>query len=310
VQILIAEDDPVSRRLLEANLTRWGYEVVATDNGAAAWQVLQGEDPPRLVILDWMMPELDGLMLCQQVRQHIQEPYIYIVFLTAKHQKEALITGLEAGADDYLTKPFDPYELRARLQVGRRILDLQADLIAAREALRIQATKDPLTGIWNRTAILEILERELTRARREGASVAVLIADLDHFKSINDTYGHLAGDTMLRVVTQRMCSAIRSYDSVGRYGGEEFLIILPGCDTFGAMTVAERIRLQVSTETIKIEKEDIAVTLSLGVSASDAIPERDAIALIRAADAALYRAKNDGRNRSKIATDPSYVVTA
>jgi two-component system, cell cycle response regulator len=302
VKVLIAEDDMVSRRLLEATLTRWGYEVVVTRDGVEAWQVLQGTAPPPLAILDWMMPGMDGVEVCRKVRQRGQEPYIYLLLLTTKGRKENIIEGLDAGADDYLTKPFDPHELQVRLRTGKRIVTLQSELIDAREALRIQATHDALTGMWNRRAIIEMLGNELARSRRDGLPVAVAMADLDHFKHINDTHGHIVGDTVLCETVSRMRALLRPYDAIGRYGGEEFLVVLPGCTAQDAFKLAERLRIGIGQEPVKIPAGAIEVTSSLGVAASDDIATLDANALIHAADVALYRAKAEGRNRVKLAT--------
>jgi two-component system, cell cycle response regulator len=302
VKVLIAEDDMVSRRLLEATLTRWGYAVVVTRDGAAAWEVLQGADAPPLAILDWMMPGMDGVEVCRKVRQRGQEPYIYLLLLTTKGRKENIIAGLDAGDDDYLTKPFNPHELQVRLRTGRRIVTLQAELIEAREKLRIQATHDPLTGVWNRRAILEMLGNELARSRRDGLPVAVAIADLDYFKRINDTYGHVVGDMVLCEAVNRMRALLRPYDAIGRYGGEEFLIVLPSCTSQDAFRLAERLRVGISQEPVDIHGGTVDITSSLGVAASDAIALLDATALINAADAALYRAKAGGRNRVELAT--------
>jgi two-component system cell cycle response regulator len=302
VKVLIADDDMISRRLLEATLTRWGYEVIVTHDGAEAWDVLQKPTAPSLAILDWMMPGMDGVEVCRKIRQRTQEPYIYLLLLTTKGRKEHLIEGLDAGADDYLTKPFDPHELQVRLRAGKRIVTLQAELIEARENLRIQATHDPLTGVWNRRAIIEILSNELARSRREGPPMAAAIADLDHFKHINDTYGHMAGDVALCETVSRMRTLLRPYDAIGRYGGEEFLIVLPGCTAQDAIRLAERLRLGIGQEAVSISEGRVVVTSSLGVAASDTIAAPDATALIRAADAALYRAKACGRNRLELAT--------
>ncbi len=303
VKVLIAEDDTVSRRLLEVTLTRWGYEVAVTRDGVEAWEVLQGLDAPPLAILDWMMPGMDGVEVCRKVRQRGQEPYTYLLLLTTKGRKENIIEGLAAGADDYVTKPFDPPELQVRLRTGKRIMTLQAELIEAREALRIQATHDPLTSLWNRRAILEILGNELVRSRREAVPVAVAIADLDHFKRINDTYGHLVGDTALCEAVSRMRALLRPYDAMGRYGGEEFLMVLPGCTSQDAFRLAERIRSGIGQEPVKIPAGMIDLTSSMGVAASDAIATLHASALILAADTALYRAKARGRNRVELATE-------
>lgn len=302
MKVLIADDDMISRRLLEATLTRWGYEAIVTHDGVEAWNVLQRPTTPSLAILDWMMPGMDGVEVCRRVRQREQEPYIYLLLLTTKGRKEHLIEGLDAGADDYLTKPFDPHELQVRLRAGKRIVTLQAELIEARENLRVQATHDPLTGVWNRRAILEILGNDLARSRREGPSVAAVIADLDHFKRINDTYGHAAGDMALCEAVSRMRALLRPYDAIGRYGGEEFLIVLPGCTAQDALRLAERLRLGISQETVTIPGGRVVVTSSLGVAASDTVAAPDATSLVRAADAALYRAKACGRNRIELAT--------
>jgi len=301
VKVLIAEDDMVSRRLLEAMLTKWGYEVTVTRDGVEAWEVLQGADAPSVAILDWMMPGLDGVEVCRKVRQRGQEPYIYLLLLTTKGRKENIIEGLDAGADDYLTKPFDPQELQVRLRTGMRIVKLQAEIIEAREALRIQATHDALTGVWNRRAILEMLGTELVRSSRDALPVAVAMVDLDHFKRINDTYGHVVGDTVLRESVNRMRALLRPYDALGRYGGEEFLVVLPGCTTQDAFRLAERLRMGISQEPMVIPEGTVEVTSSLGVATNDTTTPLDATALIQAADTALYRAKAKGRNRVEAA---------
>ena len=281
-------------------MAKWGYDVVVASNGAEAWQALQSEGAPKLALLNWMMPGMDGVQICREVRKRPAEPYVYILLLTARGQTRDIIEGMEAGADDYLTKPFDAQELRARLRAGMRIVELQEQLISAREGLRVEATHDPLTGLWNRAAILEIVQRELARAHRQGTSVAVALADLDHFKCINDNYGHLAGDAVLREATRRMRSAIRPYDAIGRYGGEEFLIVTPGCDVTSALNQAERLRARVKDEAMDIFEGTFPLTVSLGVAVSASL--KDADSLIRSADAALYRAKKGGRDRVELAT--------
>jgi len=297
VKILIADDSIVSRHLLEATLRKWGYEVVVACDGAEALNLLQKENAPTLAILDWMMPGLTGLEVCRQIRKRSREPYTYILLLTSKSQKEDLIEGMDAGADDYITKPFDQHELQVRLRAGTRLVDLQAELMAAREALREQATKDSLTHLWNRSSIFDILCRELSRAGREGNPVGVVMVDLDHFKAVNDTHGHFAGDAVLCEAARRMQHAIRPYDSIGRYGGEEFLILLPGCDEESCFAQGERLRKHLSQSTMSLTDTSIAVTASLGVTT--AIPGQPWTPedLIRKADEALYLAKKMGRNR-------------
>lgn len=297
MRVLAAEDNPVFQSMLRAVLGKWGYQAVIAPDGREAWRLLDCDDPPRLAILDWMMPGMDGVEVCRQVRRSPREPYIYILLLTARTDSQDLVEALEAGADDYLTKPFVAHELRARLRSGRRILDLQAALVAAREALRIQAMHDSLTGLLNRGSVLDNLNQELSRAGRESGAIAVLMTDLDHFKKINDTRGHQAGDVVLRETALRMKSAIRAYDSVGRYGGEEFLIVLPGCDGEGAMRQAERIREAVAGEGFGWQGGHFRATCSIGVSWRMSAAPNDAGELIREADVALYRAKAAGRNR-------------
>ncbi len=306
MKILIAEDDPVSRRLLEVTLSKWGYEVIACADGQAAWDVLKAPDAPQLVILDWMTPRMDGLQVCKQVRDREErpsEPYVYILLLTAKSQKTDMVTGLEAGADDYLTKPFDAQELRVRLRAGRRILDLLDELVRAREIILEESRKDSLTQLSTRATVLELLQQELDRSQRSvdrDTPVSVILADLDHFKHINDTYGHLAGDAVLREAARRMRDAIRPYDSIGRYGGEEFLLVLSNCDTIGAVALAERLLQAVRKETIVLAEGTVSMTLSAGVATSGIV--QNAETLVGAADAALYRAKRSGRNCVAVAT--------
>jgi diguanylate cyclase (GGDEF)-like protein len=293
--VLVAEDDPMFRKILQNWLQSWDYKVIVATDGTQAWSILQQERPPDLLILDWVMPGIDGMELCRRIRERQSASYQYILIVTANDARQDVVRGLEAGADDYLTKPFDKGELRARLRVGTRILTLQEDLIRAREDLRFQATHDVLTGIWNRRAVLELLHREMERAARFHASTGVLMLDLDHFKKINDTYGHLAGDAVLKETAQRITQVVRSYDFVGRYGGEEFLVLLPGCDKEQAEQSGERIRLAVTATPVFAAGSEISVTISIGATATVGGPEAEVLAK---ADAALYQAKSAGRNRT------------
>jgi diguanylate cyclase (GGDEF)-like protein len=284
--VLVAEDDSVCRVILQTWLKTWGYRVVVAENGIKAWDILQQEHPPELLILDWVMPGIDGLELCRRLRQRPQNAYILLV--STNDEKHEIVNGLDAGADDYLTKPLNSNELRARLRVGQRMLSLLWQL-------RFQATHDTLTGIWSRGAILDALRRELERGARAESPTGVLMLDLDRFKNINDTYGHLGGDNVMKEVAQRIAQAVRTYDIVGRYGGEEFLIVLPGCDNDKIRETAERIRIAVAGRLIEFAGSKMSTTVSIGgaVAPKSEISLRE---IVIRADAALYRAKAAGRN--------------
>lgn len=296
MRVLIADDDPLTRMFVTRSLEGWGWEVVVATDGVEAWEILQQEDAPALALLDWIMPGLDGPDICRRLRRRTGA-YTYVLLLTSKGSRQDLVDGLMAGADDYLRKPVDVAELRARLNVGQRIVDLQQRLIQACEATKYQATHDQLTGLLNRPAILEGLHVEWERSRRTGCGLAIALVDIDHFKTVNDTYGHLAGDEVLRHVATQMQATLRPYDLFGRYGGEEFLLVLPNCAISQAYAVAERLRSIVSALPVPIEgrREPHRVTLSVGVAAADSgkLPES---LLLQAADLAMYRAKQAGRN--------------
>jgi diguanylate cyclase (GGDEF)-like protein len=300
-RVLIAEDDPISRRLLEVLLVKWGFEVELAATGLEALQLLERIDAPRLAVLDWMMPGMEGTQVCRKLRELKDRPYVYVLLLSGRTQKEDLLQGLDSGADDYLTKPFDSQELRARLHVGRRILDLQDKLISTGEELLFRATHDNLTGISNRGVILDGLRRERARQERGGEAFAIVLADIDHFKYVNDTYGHLAGDAVLKEIASRMVNFIRPYDLVGRYGGEEFLILAPSSDGLGAITLAERIRNAIEEKPVSFDGRIISVTASFGIAVSTPRQRLDAQQMIRVADEALYKAKANGRNRCDLA---------
>ncbi|MEN6356216.1 MAG: EAL domain-containing protein [Armatimonadota bacterium] len=302
MRILIAEDDPVSRRLLQALLIKWGYEVIVSCDGEQAWKVLSSDDTPRLAIIDWMMPGIDGVHLCRRVRERKGGSYIYLLLLTAKSQKEDIIRGIEAGADDYITKPFDTNELNARLRAGKRILDLQAELISTRETLRQQATHDPLTGLPNRLLFGDRLTQRLAQSRRKKQSTAVMYMDLDRFKIINDTLGHNFGDMLLQEVAMRLTACLRETDTLARMGGDEFTIILSDiASPDNATKIANKV-LAALASPFAIEGRELFVTASIGISffPSDG---SDAETLVRNADTAMYRAKEQGRNNYHLYTE-------
>jgi len=302
MQILVAEDEVTFRHLLKTLLGKWGFDVVLASDGLEAWEILQREDHPRLVILDWMMPKRDGIEICRELRQRKSDHYTYLLLLTSRDQKQDMVEAFEAGADDYLAKPCDPHELRARIHAGERIVELQDRLIRAQEALREEATHDPLTGLLNRRACLDALVAELHRGSRIRKPVSIAMADIDHFKNINDAHGHLAGDAVLREVARRMQKSLRAYDVIGRFGGEEFLLVFPGCRLEEGTKLANRICRVISSESVSVKSKSLQVTLSLGVAATVEPAPGDVEGLLGSADDALYRAKESGRNRVEFST--------
>lgn len=294
MRILLAEDDATSRNLLSRILTQWGYEVTATSDGAAAWRELQKDDAPRLAILDWEMPEIDGVELCRLVLERKTTNPPYLILLTAREGTQDIVTGLDAGANDYLGKPFNRDELRARLGVGRRFAELNEELLSTQRTLEALARTDPLTGSMNRRAILERLDQEIARASREKTMLGVGLIDIDHFKDVNDEHGHAAGDQVIRALAQRSTRAMRPYDGFGRFGGEEFLVVVPLAGFSDVGVVLERVRGAVDESAVDVEGRSIAVTVSIGGAMGNG---QSADELIKSADEALYQAKARGRNR-------------
>ena len=296
--VLVAEDDPVYRHAVQHLLTGMGYAVESVTDGAQAQERACAADAPRLLILDWMLPGSQGPEICRYVREHGPEFYQYIVLLTARNQIADIVEGLEAGADDYLVKPLDAHELLARIRVGERILRLHDSLMQAQESLRFQATHDPLTGLWNRRALFDLLKAEFERAARKSAPVSVFLVDIDHFKRINDECGHLSGDAILQEVARRLSATLRPYDLIGRYGGEEFVIAGSDLGSEAAMQLAERLRAGVCSSPILGGERAVTVTVSVGVAT--AIPPHCWVEkLVQRADSAMYSAKRNGRNRAE-----------
>lgn len=294
MKILIADDDPISVLYLQDMLGEWGYDVVVAGDGVTACDILRQEDGPVLAVLDWMMPGMDGIDVCRAIRDSVKDRYVYMIMLTTRTETEFIVAAMNAGADDYIGKPFNSEEMQVRLRAGRRIAELEQEL-------RLLASRDSLTGIANRGAIIDVLQRELARRARTQEPVSVIFCDLDHFKSVNDTYGHLAGDEVLREVTRRMAATLRPYDSFGRYGGEELLGVLPNCQMEGALEVAERMRAAVADSPVHTQFGDIAATISIGVASVSRHETTTLGALLHRADGALYRAKENGRNCITIA---------
>ena len=307
MKILIADDDVTSRLVLAGVLKKHGHEVVVTVDGAEAWDALQRPDAPRLAILDWVMPGLSGVDVCRRARTIESDQPPYIILLTSRGQKTDIVTGLEAGADDYLAKPFDPGELLARVDVGRRLIELQARLIEARDALSHEAMHDPLTGVLNRRAFGSVLSRELSRKRRNNNVLAVGICDIDHFKQINDTYLHQTGDEVLCGLVRIMQGNLRGHDVLGRRGGDEFVVLTEHAREDGAAILYERLRAAIADNPIQTGAGIMPITISFGVKIwADGETEEE---LLAAADAALYQAKSGGRNRVFLAGEPAQTNT-
>jgi two-component system, cell cycle response regulator len=298
MQALVVDDSAVFRKLIGDHLRSWGFGVILAETGSEAWQILQQPDSPKLVLLDWVLPDFDGIELCRRIRQAgTSGPYVYVILLTSNEGRQNMLEGMQAGADDYLVKPFDELELKARLLVGKRILDLQEELVSARESMRHAATHDSLTGLMNRGEIVALLERELERGRRERKTLGVILGDIDHFKSVNDTLGHLFGDEALREIARRLRAQLRIYDGVGRYGGEEFLMILPNCDLPNALLRANALREIIASTPVAYSGESKLITMSMGVAVSACVGKTEVEALLNQADTGLYQAKKNGRNR-------------
>jgi len=295
MKILLVEDSYIERRKIGSFLTDWGFEHVSVGSGTEAVKILEAPNPPDFAILDWVLPGVDGIDVLRRIRKLSQGNYIYTVMLTSKAQKQDRITAMDAGADDYLSKPVDASELRSRIMAGKRIIELQ-------QSLRFAATHDFLTGLLNRSEILAALERELARAAREAKPTTVILADVDHFKRVNDTLGHAAGDEVLKEVSRRLKLDLRPYDTVGRYGGEEFLIILPGCAIEAGVRRADGIRHLVAKDKISTDFGAVATTISMGVTCTIARREHPVAEFLHEADMSLYAAKKKGRNRVEIFT--------
>ena len=307
---LIAQEDELSRSLLRTTVGYWGNEVVVTSDGIGAWEELGKPGGPRLAILEKKLAGLDGMEICRNVRARPGENYIYLFLATAQGHAQEITEGMQAGADVFLTKPLNADELMVRLRIGKRFLEMEDELHKAHGAIRYQTTHDPLTGLVNRPAVIDALKRELARARREGSPIGILLAEVDHLKEVNDMHGHAAGDAVLREAARRIRSMVRPYDTVGRYGGEEFLVIVPGCDDKSSLSQGERLRAAAAGESMDVsewgsyssaKEGKFRVTLSLGVATADRANEAEP--LLRAAESALARAKQAGHDRVELATN-------
>lgn len=296
LRLLIADDDPVSRKLVEKQGRNLDFKVFAAENGKEAMDTFKTKKI-NVAILDWMMPEMTGIEVCEQIRKGKTKEYQYIILLTSRNNPQDIIKGLNIGADDYITKPFDLKELEARLNIGRRIMNLQKDLLRAQQKLYKISIHDNLTNLNNRKEILRNLEEKFNQSKREGQFLGIIMLDIDHFKKINDHYGHQTGDMVLTEMAKRLKTGLRPYDKVGRYGGEEFLIVLPNCNQDTTRKIAERIRREIAKKGFASNKGKLKVTISMGCTVTGQSEKTTVEALINRSDIALYKAKSNGRNR-------------
>jgi len=297
LRLLVVDDDALLRRSLNLQLTRAGYEVHEAEDGQTAWEMIL-RDGYRFVITDWNMPGVSGPELVRRIRQAETAGYTYIMMLTAHIERLDVVAGLEAGADDYLTKPFDMDELRARVAIGARILALESRLKESLSSVEELAVRDSLTGLFNRRAFDARLTDEVQRAVRYQRPLSLLMIDIDHFKLYNDQHGHPQGDALLRELSTLFLSCVRSTDYVTRYGGEEFAIILPETNSANALAVAGTILDRVCRHPFAFRETQPggSLTVSIGVAGHDD-HQLDEAQLLLAADQALYLAKAAGRNR-------------
>jgi two-component system cell cycle response regulator len=301
MKVLVAEDNFTMRIMVSGILERWGHQAVPAADGEEAWRIMQRLDAPRIALLDWEMPRMDGIEVCRhlRVREKGGAEYTYVILLTSRSEKQEIVAGIEAGADDYVVKPFNQHELRARMRTGSRIIELQMELLQQKDAYRKLSRTDPLTGCLNRRAIMERLAEEMAHAKREKQIIGVSIMDIDHFKFVNDSYGHAAGDTVLRELVMRLGQNIRVPETFGRIGGEEFLALWASTGGDDVLMANERLRFMIESTRFRPQELDLPITVSIGVTTT--VGDETADAAIARADRALYSAKENGRNRVECA---------
>ncbi len=289
MKVMIVEDEPITRMLISKSLEQWGYEVIICEDAEQAVSLLDKNKEVYIVLTDWSLPKMSGLALAEQLKR-THERFIYIIMLTNKSTEENLVEAMENGIDDYITKPFSPAELRARLRAGQRIAEQTLKL-------KFLANNDELTGIWNRRMLMGQMQNEWQRHTRESVQCCVIMLDIDDFKIINDTYGHAAGDITLRLFANAVKETIRPYDLFGRFGGEEFVLMLPKTDIEIGKKIAERVRKEVSNIQVTLNDEtNFKVTVSVGI-AEKQDTHLTVQTLIDRADDAMYLAKNNGKNK-------------
>jgi diguanylate cyclase (GGDEF)-like protein len=303
MRTLVADDDPITATILSTTLARSGMEVTIAQDGDVAWQQLNSVQPPALAVLDWMMPNIDGLELCRRIRSTQRLAGMYVILVTGRDSREDLVAGLQAGADDYMAKPIDLAELKARIGVGIRVATLQhsltqnvTELKATRDRLARLASTDALTGVYSRRWWFDLAEKEFSRSRRYDRLFSLLMADLDWFKQINDTYGHEAGDRVLNEFGTMLRKTCRNSDVIGRLGGEEFALLLPETNAEDARRLAGRITEACRSIIVDPSADKVRCSCSIGVTQVRPDDERLDNVLTRA-DQALYAAKGAGRNR-------------
>lgn len=300
--VLVVDDSPVYRKLVEQSLSDLQHQILFAKNGREALQAF-GDKHPDIVITDWSMPDVSGLELCQRIRRDFRQHYAYVILVTSNSNKAQVIEGLSAGADDYLTKPFDPGELLARFGVGRRIIQLHREVEAKNRQLELLALTDPLTGLPNRRAINLWVDSQVSSAARHDFPIWIVMADLDHFKKINDTCGHEAGDTVLKNFAEILKANTRRSNICGRLGGEEFVVILTHTNEVQTRIAVERIRERFATEKFRFGNTTVTPTASFGIAGFSGTPASEFSVLLARADAALYAAKDKGRNRIEFHSD-------
>ncbi len=290
MDILIVDDDPITRLALCAAVEEWSFVPLVAGNAEDALRLLSGDTPPHLLIIDWSMPGMSGPELCKKLRERPDGQFFYILMLTGKDGNDAVVEAMESGADDFLSKPFDPRILKVRLGAGSRIVRLE-------QTLNQLASRDALTQCWNRRMIDELMSSSIAESNRKGTPLTLMVVDIDHFKNENDTYGHASGDIALKHTVDILNQNLREYDQVGRYGGEEFVVLLPSTDKSSAWGIAERIRSSIQySPAIISDAETIPLTVSIGL-AEVRNGNETPLSLFERADKALYTAKQKGRNR-------------
>ena len=299
MKILIADDSPTTRFVLKKNLNKWNYDVVEASDGITAYNILQNDDPPRIAILDWNMPGMDGVSICKKIRSEPNKPFIYKILLTSRSSTEDLVFALDNGAHNFQSKPFKPIEIRSHVKVGHRLVEADDKLKEYADTMKKLATVDPLTNAFNRRYFMEHAEQEFKRSLRYQRPFSLLIIDIDHFKKINDNYGHACGDEVLKAITSLFKEELRNSDIFARIGGEEFAVILPETNAVKAVEVGQRIRIKIKNYDIPYNNINIKITISIGISSiNDKSKSLDE--LLKNADDALYDVKKCGRNNCKI----------